>query len=68
MQYTELAGQAAKLFIKISKELPDEILKSCALSTLMGTFDFFDQHAQQKVLELCLNVSRHASSEDQFNN
>ena len=68
MQYTELADRAAKLFIKISRETPDEILKSPALSTLMGTFDFFDQHAQQKVLELCLNVSRHASSEDQFNN
>lgn len=33
----------------------------------MQVYDFCDLHCQQKVITLCLNVSRHAHSEEQFN-
>ena len=42
MAYTDLAEQAAKLFIKISHETPDKVLASPAISTLMQVFDFCD--------------------------
>ena len=50
MQYTDLAGQAAKLFIRISTETPEEMLKSQAITTLIQVYDFCDQHTQQKVI------------------
>ena len=68
MAYTDLADQAAKLFIKISTETPEEMLNSPAIATLMQVYDFCDEHAQKKVITLCFNVSRHANSEEQFNN
>jgi len=68
MAYTDLADQAAKLFVRISTETPEEMLKSPAISTLMQVYDFCDGHAQQKVIKLCSNVSRHATNEEQFNN
>ena len=68
MAYTDLADQAAKLFIKISTEAPEEVLNSPAILTLMQVYDFCEGHAQKKVITLCFNVSRHASSEEQFNN
>ena len=42
MAYTDLAEQAAKLFIKVSQETPDKVLSSPAVSTLMQVFDFCD--------------------------
>lgn len=42
MAYTELAEQAAKLFIKISTETPDEVLSSPAIQTLLQVYDFCD--------------------------
>ena len=67
MAYTDLADQAAKLFIRISHETPVEMLNSPALTTLMQVFDFCDIHCQNKVLDLCLIISRHAQSEEMFN-
>ena len=64
MAYTDLADQAAKLFIRISHEKPAEMLASPACQTLMQVFDFCDVHCQNKVLELCLTISRHAGSEE----
>ncbi len=46
MAYTDMADQAAKLFIKISTESPDEMLNSPAIQTLMQVYDFCDTHAQ----------------------
>ena len=66
MQYTDLADQAAKLFVRISQETPEETLKSPALLTLMQVYDFCDNHCQQKVLKLAQNVSRVASTEETF--
>ena len=43
------------------------MLNSAAIPTLMQVFDFCDIHAQQKIMQLCLNVSRHCGSEEQFN-
>lgn len=40
MQYTDLAGQAAKIFIRISTETPEELLKSQAIQVLIQTYDF----------------------------
>ena len=67
MQYTDLADQAAKLCIKVSQETPEEMLNSAAIPTLMQVFDFCDLHAQKKIIDICLNVSRHSSSEEQYN-
>jgi len=44
------------------------VLNSPAILTLMQVFDFCENHAQKKVITLCHNVSRHATSEEQFNN
>ena len=68
MAYTDLADQAARLFGRISQETPEEVLKSPAMQTLMQVYDFCDSHAQQKVIKLCANVSRHATTEETFNN
>lgn len=32
----------------------------------MQVFDFCDLHAQNKIIDICLNVSRHSSSEEQY--
>ena len=50
MQYPDLAGQAARLFVRISVETPEEVLKSEIFSTLMNVYDFCDNHTQQKII------------------
>ena len=30
-------------------------------------YDFCDMHAQKKIIDICLNCSRHSSSEEQYN-
>ena len=66
MQYPDLAGQAARLFVRISTETPEEVLKSDIFSTLMNVYDFCDSHTQQKVMQMAANVSRVASSEETY--
>ena len=33
----------------------------------MMVYDFCDMHAQKKIIDICLNCSRHSSSEEQYN-
>lgn len=42
MGYTDLASQGAKIFINISHEMPDEMLESGAIQTLLNVYDFCD--------------------------
>ena len=67
MQYIDLANEAAKMCIKMSHEKPVEVLDSAAIPTLMQVFDFCDIHVQNKIIDLCHNVSRHCSSDEQYN-
>lgn len=64
--FIDLNEACIKAFEKISVENPASILTSGALCLCLNMMDFFEHTTQKRIIQILLNISRHAASEQDF--
>ena len=64
--FIDLSESCIKAFEKISNENPYTILTSSAMALSLNMMDFFEYTTQKRIIQILMNVSRHSSSEADF--